>query len=433
MRGTLRPMSTHIIRERPLIAFFDCHDVFEDFYPHYGVDQKSFATRWADTANHAWLSLVQRHIGDVIWYMFSLAPELAEAQHEVVGCRVKFLPVSWLHRCLWRAFYLPRMAWRWRRAYRVYATVASYIALVSLPFFRTLLYDRPDCFFVQDYATGRFDVLLLIAWLLGVPLVAFHSGSRPERYLGRIVKRWTIPRANWLFPSGRHELETLASRYRVPRQRLTVIRPPVDTTVFRPLDRIAACRAAGLAPTRRYVLFVGRLDDGVKRVSAIIGAFAAVAVTHRDTDLVIVGDGSDRDRLQALAMEQIPDRAHFLGWISEPKAKVQVYNAAECLVLASWREASPAVISEAFACGTPVIASQVGAIGDLVVDGQTGWLFPPGDDEALAAALSFALTHPEVIASMRPRVREFAETDVSPAAMTAALQKGFSAVGRHHG
>ena len=258
MRGTLRPLSTQIIRERPLIAFFDYHDVFEDFYPHYGVDQESFATRWADTANHAWLSLVQRHIGDVIWYMFSLAPELEEARHEVVGCQVKFLPAPWLHRCLWRAFYLPRMAWRWRRAYRAYATVASYIALVSLPFFRTLLYDRPDCFFVQDYATGRFDVLLFLARLLGTPLVAFHSGSRPEHYLGRFVKRWTIPRAAWLFPSGRHELEMLASCYRVPRQRLTVIRPPVDTAVFRPLDRTAACHAAASTPHgATYCLWAG--------------------------------------------------------------------------------------------------------------------------------------------------------------------------------
>ena len=225
----------------------------------------------------------------------------------------------------------------------------------------------------------------------------------------------------------------LASCYRVPRQRLTVIRPPVDTAVFRPLDRTAACHAAGLDPARRYLLFVGRLDNGVKRISAIIRAFAAVAVAHRDTDLVIVGDGTDRDRLQALAAAQIPSRVHFLGWISELETKAQAYNAAECLVLASWREASPAVISEAFACGTPVLASQVGAIGDLVIDGQTGWLFSPGDDEALVARLAFALTHPEVIASMRPRVREFAETDVSPAAITAALRKGFAMIERQHG
>ena len=99
-------------RDRPLIAFFDYPDVFEDFYPHYGVNQRSFATRWAGSGNHAFLALLQREVGDVIWYAGSLAPELGEARHEVVGCRVKFFPSSWLHRQLWRLFYLPRVAWR---------------------------------------------------------------------------------------------------------------------------------------------------------------------------------------------------------------------------------------------------------------------------------------------------------------------------------
>src|SRR5881397_3561392 len=120
--GTLRPLSKVMARDRPLIAFFDCPDVFEDFYPHCGVDQQSSATRWAATANHAFLSLLQREVGDVVWYAFSLAPRLREARHEVVGCRVRMLPSSWLHRCLWRAFYLPRPAWRWRGAYPAYAT-----------------------------------------------------------------------------------------------------------------------------------------------------------------------------------------------------------------------------------------------------------------------------------------------------------------------
>jgi hypothetical protein len=59
-------MSTPGPRERPLIAFFDYPDVFEDFYPHYGVDQYNFATRWAATGSHAFLSLLQHEVGDVI-------------------------------------------------------------------------------------------------------------------------------------------------------------------------------------------------------------------------------------------------------------------------------------------------------------------------------------------------------------------------------
>ena len=117
--------------KRPLIAFFDYPDVVEDFYPHYGLDQNTFATRWADTGSHAFLSLLQREVGDVVWYSFSLKPELSEALHEEVGCRVRMMPSSWIHRQLWKLFYLPRASWRWRGAYPFYAVVASYVSLLS--------------------------------------------------------------------------------------------------------------------------------------------------------------------------------------------------------------------------------------------------------------------------------------------------------------
>ncbi len=424
--GQLRkPMNTHPTRKRPLIAFFDYPDVFEDFYPHYGVDQRSFATRWAATGNHAFLSILQREVGDVSWYAFSEAPQLSEAQHEVIGCRVKIFPSSWLHRFLWRAFYLPRPAWRWRRAYPAYAVVASYVALLSLPFIQTLRRDRPDFFFVQDYATGRFDLLLLIARFLGIPLIAFHSGSRPERYVGRFAKRWTIPRADRLIVSSHNELDMLASRYRVPRERMTVILTPIDTNAYRPMDRNAACHAAGLDAARRYLLFVGRLEDKVKRVSALVRAYAPIAVEHPDVDLVIVGDGPDGKKLRKLAAEPGACRIHFLGWQSGAEALAPLYNAAESLVLPSWHEGFPTVVGEAMACGTPVLASQVGGVGELVVDGLSGWLIPPGDDDALAAGLANVMAHPQMVAAMRPQVRAMAERRVSPTVVAAALRECF--------
>jgi glycosyltransferase involved in cell wall biosynthesis len=180
-------------------------------------------------------------------------------------------------------------------------------------------------------------------------------------------------------------------------------------------------------------LFVGRLDDRVKRISAIVRAFAAEAGSHPDADLRIVGDGPDRAVLEALATELAPGRVFFSGWISDLEAKARLYGAAECLVLASWREASPAVVSEAFACGTPVVASRVGALSDLVLDGQTGWTFPAGDDEALRERLSRVLSRPDLVAGMRGPVRECAERHVSREAVLAALEKGFSTAERRHG
>jgi glycosyltransferase involved in cell wall biosynthesis len=413
------------LRWRPVIAFFDYPDVFEDFYPKYGVDQASFATRWTAAGNHAFVELIQREIGDVIWYSFSLQPQVAEARHEVTGCRVKILPSSWLHRQMWRAFYLPRAAWRWKRFYPAYATAASYVSLASWRFVRAMRQDRPDFFFVQDYATGRFDVLLATARLLGVPLIAFHTGSSPDIYLGRRAKRWSIPLADCLIASGKNELERLASDYGVPRDHLKIILTPIDTETYRPLDRTTACAMAGLDSRRRYILYVGRLDDRIKRVSALIQAFADASRDHDDVDLLIVGNGPDKERLQAQAVAAAPDRIRFLGWITGPSRLAALYNAAECTVLPSWSEGFPTVVGEAMACGTPVLASRIGGVSELVVADRTGWLFEAGDDAALTSRLAFVFTNPSEVRAMRPNVRRMAECRVSPERVAADLKSCF--------
>ena len=409
-------------KERPEIAFFDFPDVFEDFYPHYGVDQHAFATRWANTANHAFVELLQRDIGDVVWYVFSLSPELAEARHEVVGCKMRFVQSSWLHRKLWQLFYLSPHSWRWRKAYPVFALLTSYTAPASLRFVRMLLRHPPDLLFVQDYATWRFDVLLLLARLLGVPLIARHAGSSPEDYLGHVARRWTLRRADCLIPSSEAEQQRLERRYGIPVNRLPIILTPMNTQVFRRLDRGAACRAVGLDPQRRHILFMGRLVDGVKRVSALIRAFANSARHHPDADLVIAGDGPNGKDLRNLAEELVPGRVHFSGWVAGAETKANLYNAAECLALPSLREGFPAVVGEAMACGTPVLGSKVGGVGELVVDGETGWLIPPGDDDVLADRLRWILDHPEAVRGMRAEARRAAVARLSHEAVADALR-----------
>ena len=371
-----QPVSTSQIgRDRPRcrIGFFDYADVFEDFYTHYGVTQEAFATTWAATGNHAFVALIQREIGDVVWYETSLSPQVTSARHEGTGCRVKFLPSSFAHRLAWKAFYLPRQAWRWRGAYRSFATFASYAAPLSSSLWRTVRRDRVDCLFVQSYSSGRFDVLLLMARVLGVRFVAYHAGGRVDAHLGRGIRRWTLPRADRILVSSRAEAEALERTYRVPPDKMRVILTPIDTNTFRPIDRRTACVASGLDSSRRYLLFVGRFDDGMKRVSAIIRSFGALAGHYPDTDLLIAGKGHDDAMLRSLAAELAPQRVRFLGWISDAREKAHLYNCADALILASRREGFPTVVGEAMACGTPVVSSRVGGVSELVEHGRSGW------------------------------------------------------------
>ena len=415
-----------MVRARPVIAFFDDPDVFEDFYPHYGVDQSAFATRWAATGNHAFAALLQREVGDVIWYAFSLKPDVKRAQHELTGCQVRFLSSSWLHRCLWRWFYLPRSAWRWRGWYPAYAFVASYTSLLSRDFLSALEQDRPDYFFVQDYATGRFDVLTLAACLRRIPLIAYHSGSAPDCYVGRAVKRWSIPCASRLLVSSQEELKRLVRRYRLRPEQVRVVLTPIDTEVFQPWSRPQACEVSGVNPQRRYLLFVGRLDDRIKRISVLLKAFAVVASRYPDTDLAIIGEGPDGSALRDMAQSLLPGRVLWMGWRTGAAALAPLYSAAESLVLPSRSEGFPTVIGEAMACGTPVVASRLGGVAELVIEGKTGWMVPPDDESALARRLAHVLAHPTLIESMRPQARALAVSRVSHAAVACSLRTCFS-------
>jgi glycosyltransferase involved in cell wall biosynthesis len=383
--------------DRLRIVFFSFEDVFEDFYPHYGVEQQAFATHWADTGNHAWVRMLQEKLGDVVWYEFSLDPRIRETVHQTVGCRVRFLRSSWIHRALWKLFYSCRFSWRFQksaRAFHVYGTLASYTALLTWPFAKVLRQERPDVFFVQEYSSGRFDVLVLIARMMRVPVIAYHAGSLPERYLGKFLRSWSIPAADKLIVSSRHEQQYLMSRWKVAEQQAPVILPPIDIRTFVPMDRTTACRKADLDPQRRYVLFFGRLDDHVKRISAIIKVFTLLKDRFEDVDLLIAGAGLDEQQLRGLAMKKAAGRIHFLGWISGRGKQASLYNCAECLLLPSRREGFPTVVAEAMACGTPVLASRVGGVTELVEDGRNGWLIEAGDDEALRHQLSAVLSHP---------------------------------------
>ncbi len=420
-------MTADTNRKRPLIAFFGHADVFEDFYPHYGVTQQHFASRFADTGNHAFLTVLQRDIGEVLWYEMSTDPQLDEARHEVVGCRIRFLKASPAYRGLRSAFYMTPGAWRWRGLYPQYAPFAAYLSLLSPTLWRTFSRDRPDAIFAQDYSSGRFEILLLMARWFGIPLIAYHSGSLPAHYAFPAVKRRTIRRADRLIASSAAERDMLIRDYGADPVRTDVVLTPIDLNRFRPLARADACAAESLPPERRYLLFVGRLENRVKKVDVIVRQFQELAGRFPDADLLIAGTGPDTEMLRTLAGNS--DRIRFLGWVSDKARLANLYNVAEVLLLPSMSEGFPTVVGESMACGTPLIASAVGGVPELVEPGVTGWLLPPGDGPCLGAGMAEALGEPERLAAIRRQARARAEARLSPAIVGAQLRKAFHAAG----
>lgn len=189
--------------------------------------------------------------------------------------------------------------------------------------------------------------------------------------------------------------ETFA-RYtaRVPdrKERFHLFPTAIDVEQFRPIrdfDRAAARKQFGLPPHGKMILFVGRLSWR-KGVDLVVKAFAQVAATMPDTFLAIAGIGEDREPLQALTRElNVSDRIFFLGKLPHlPNPEMpRLFNCADVSLVASLQESLALVITEALACGTPVISTRVGIAPEVIRNGVTGFLLESREPAEMAGRI----------------------------------------------
>jgi glycosyltransferase involved in cell wall biosynthesis len=153
-----------------------------------------------------------------------------------------------------------------------------------------------------------------------------------------------------------------------------------------------------------YALFVGRLSPE-KRVSTVLAAWKRLRIP---IPIRVLGGGPDRPMLEAQADKDKLTNVVFQGQVPRDQTLAAINNARFLVFSSEWYENFPVTIAEAFACRTPVIASRMGAMQEIVDDGRTGLLFNPGDAEDLARKVEWAWTHPdEMEAQGREARREY--------------------------
>jgi glycosyltransferase involved in cell wall biosynthesis len=155
---------------------------------------------------------------------------------------------------------------------------------------------------------------------------------------------------------------------------------------------------------RRGGLYVGRLSRE-KGVAALLRAHARAG----SGELRVIGDGPEAEELRLLATS-LGTAVRFDGWQDGHAIREALGSAAVLCVPSTWYENCPTVVLEALAMKTPVMASKLGGLTELLDDGRCGVLVPPGDERAWAAALRAAFSEPEALvektAAGRKRVLE---------------------------
>jgi D-inositol-3-phosphate glycosyltransferase len=219
-------------------------------------------------------------------------------------------------------------------------------------------------------------------------------------------------------PAERAQLEFL---YGADSRKLTIIPPGVDTSRFYPIPADEAKSVIGIPSREEMILYVGRIEP-LKGVDTLIQAVAGMhesgVLQKYPHYLSIIGGEPDANpaqmnqemaRLQRLCRDLgIGDMVVFLGKRSQDDLPYY-YSAASVLVLPSHYESFGMVALEAMACGTPVVASQVGGLAYLIQDGLTGYVVPDGNPEILGERLTKIISNPNLRQHMGENAAAYAK------------------------
>lgn len=262
----------------------------------------------------------------------------------------------------------------------------------------------------------------------------FHQGEADQFPTERFaIEERIIAEADRIIAECPQEEEDLIRFYHANPAKITIIPGGFDQGQFWSIGKALARVALGLDPNERIILQLGRMVPR-KGVDTVIRGFARL-VKERGRGgegenspnllpasprppvpassplrLMIVGGESDEPnpalspeigRLQAIAQEEgVSDRVTFVGRRGREALKLY-YSAADIFVTTPWYEPFGITPVEAMACGTPVIGSNVGGIKFTVRDGETGYLVPPKNPDAIAERIAHLYQHPELLSRFR--------------------------------
>jgi glycosyltransferase involved in cell wall biosynthesis len=262
-------------------------------------------------------------------------------------------------------------------------------------------------------------------------VVGFHSTGKPDDWFQHALAGWSArPAADHFVALAPSHEEYLVRRQRLDPLRVTVIANGVDLARFRPApDRAAAKRAIGFDAAQLLVGIVAALRPE-KHHGLFLRMAARVGAELPAVRFLVIGEGPERLHLEELARDlRLGDSLRFLGARDDTP---DLYRALDVAVLSSMPvvETFPITLLEALASGTPAVSTRVGSVADIVDDGATGFLVPPGDEARMAAAVGRLLREPALRERMGRAARAEAERRFDATATVAAYERLFERVVR---
>lgn len=281
--------------------------------------------------------------------------------------------------------------------------------------FKRLLKTDFDVIHVWEYATLNSIMAILVGFIKRKPCFVttplyLPIWNRKWRRIVLIICHLSTPLINIII--SKLICESRAA-YRThitlgfPKTKVCVLPNSIDKEEFKPSPRDnSLSHEIGLKQSDKVVLIVSKLYE-TKGIGCLLKAWRILNESHRNLEakLVILGDGNSyyENLVNKLGISNVVFLKKFIPHNEMPR----LYSLADVFVLPSNYDQSPNVLLEAASCGVPIVATNLGGIVDIVVNGETGLLVNPESPEELAMALSNLLTNEELRSRMGLIAREF--------------------------
>ncbi len=233
-----------------------------------------------------------------------------------------------------------------------------------------------------EHASSLYRKLTLARW---------YSFTRMQTEVARRMKRVVTVSEN--------SFEDIARDHKVPRERMHVVPVGVDPDLIKPVPSVA--RRPG------HLITTASADVAMKGLAYLLEALAKLRVERPELHLTVIGRKKEGGKsAEAIDRLGLTDHVEFVTGVPDQRI-VELYRVAALAVVPSLYEGFSLPAIEAMSCGVPVVATTGGALPEVVgPDGETAFLVPPGDSEALAAKIAWALDHPAARAAVGAGGRE---------------------------
>lgn len=244
----------------------------------------------------------------------------------------------------------------------------------------------------------------------------FPDHPRKKRML---LNRLLLCERDRVIGVGEAVRQALIANEGIPASRVSVIYNGIDTAAFNGPAASGVRQELGIDAKALIVLQVARLDY-LKDHATAVRTLERVVRQRPDTCLVLVGEGPEREGIERLVAERKLGTSVRLVGLRTDVARF--YRAADVFLLTSISEGIPLTVIEAMAAGLPVVGTAVGGMAEVVVDGETGFLVPSGNDAELAGRVVRLAAAPELGEQMGRAGRIRAQAQFSEATMHARYQ-----------